>query len=90
MRLKSSAQAREDNLRTSAFRRRLQGARREGAGGSFPSLHPAGPSGVLSWPAPHLDVVLLLAVLMCVSGEAQGLSEYFQSASGGTLGGQEM
>ena len=44
--------------------------------------------GVLSWPAPHLDVVLLLAVLVMRDGEAQGLSGAFDQHQGGTLGGQ--
>ena len=57
---------------------------REGQASSQPA--PRRPAGVVSWPAPHLDVVLLFAVLVMRDGEAQGLTGAFDQHQGGTLG----
>lgn len=59
---------------------------REGQVSSQPA--PRRPAGVVSWPAPYLDVVLLFAVLVMRDGEAQGLTGAFDQHQGGTLGGQ--
>lgn len=40
-------------------------------------------------PAPHLDVILLLAVLVVGDGEAQGVSGTFDQHQGGALGQRE-
>lgn len=40
-------------------------------------------------PAPHLNVVLLLAVLVVGDGEAQGVSGAFDQHQGGALGQRE-
>lgn len=88
MRLKSSAQAREITPRTSAFHGETPRRPPPREGRVFSQPAPGRPVGVLSWPAPHLDVVLLLAVLIMRDGEAQGLSGTFNQHQGGTLGGQ--